>query len=417
VEASGSATWWTRPVDAVNDDADAVAELVGELLVDQAANNWRPHLLAMQAEGLGAALPAAGGERPVDGFDDVAAFSERAHGRLELIREPPHSRLGLLGQAIALQGLQAANAQRPIEVPMDLAGLGPRVQHPLLRLRLCQHGPIDAGEALGRDLGLELGPQLPIKLWAKLERRPFLGAQPNAVGDVVLRDDEVLPPVVAPANEDVAVGVTGVEVVDRNPIELGAEILLHLPHHIAGEGTQVREPITVLRSDDEAKLMAVLPAAFGEGLAVRRVGVGGIKPAALAVPRRAIALQVADVGGGCPATNLEPHDPRLDHDPAHLRIRPTLGGRPLEPIHHGLAPTNPGAPSLPGPPRAAALLFAAHLGKLQGAAVGFDRGPHDLGHEGPGIASTAPAIAYAARSRAKVEDIVVGHGQQIAPTS
>src|SRR5262249_23458037 len=75
------------PVDAVNDGADTVAELVGELLVDQAANDGRRHLLAMQAEAFGTAQLAAGGERPVDGFDDVAAFAERAHGRLKLIRE------------------------------------------------------------------------------------------------------------------------------------------------------------------------------------------------------------------------------------------------------------------------------------------------------------------------------------------
>jgi len=83
-----------------------------------------------------------------------------------------------------------------------------------------------------------------------------------------------------------------------------------------------------------------------------------------------------------------------------------------------LASTDPGAPSLPGPlSSAAAPPLAAHLSELQRAAIGFGRGPHDLGHEGPGIASTATAISYAAGSRAKVKVIVVDHGRQIAPTS
>src|SRR5262249_39910226 len=193
---------------------------------------------------------------------------------------------------------------------------------------------------------------------------------------------EVLPPVVAPANEDVAVGMAGVEVVDRDPIEPGVEILLHLPHHIAGEGAQVGEPIATLRGEDEAKLVAVLPTAPDNGLAVRRVGVGAIEPAALAVACRPVALQVADVGVGRPAADLEAHDPRLDHDAARPLPWPALGGHPLEPIGHCLASPDAGAPSLPGPlPLAAAPSLAAHLSELQRAAIGFGRGPHHLGHE------------------------------------
>src|SRR3977135_3989141 len=99
----------------------------------------------------------------------------------------------------------------------------------------------------------------------------------------MLGDDEVLAPIIVPADDDVAVGVAGVEVVDRDPIEPSAEILLHLPHHIAGEAAQIGETVAVLRGDDEAELMAVLPTAFGEGLAVRRLGLGAIEPAALPV--------------------------------------------------------------------------------------------------------------------------------------
>src|SRR5690349_14930460 len=121
--------------------------------------------------------------------------------------------------------------------------------------------------------------------------------------------------------------------------------------------------------------MPVLPAACGEGLAVRRVGVGAIETAALAVARRAVALQIADVGIGRPAADLQSHDPRLDYDPTHPLPRPTFRGHPFEPIGCRLAAADPGAPSLPGLlPRLPTPSLAAHLSELQRAAIGFGRG-------------------------------------------
>src|SRR5262249_11161868 len=111
---------------------------------------------------------------PVDGLDDVATLAELAHGRFESLRERPHPWLGFLGEPIAFQGLQAADAQRPIEVPADLAGLRPHVEQSLVRIR--EHGSVDASEALGRHLSLELSPQLPVSLRAELKRGSLLGA-------------------------------------------------------------------------------------------------------------------------------------------------------------------------------------------------------------------------------------------------
>ena len=404
-------------VDAVDDDADAVAELVGEPLVDQAADDRCPDLLAMKAEGFYSALLAARGERPVDRLHDVATLPELPHGRLEPVGERPYSGLGLAGQPIAFQGLQAADAERAVEVAVDLAGLGPQVQHQLLGLR--QHGAVDAGEALGRDHGRKLDLQLPVGLRAKLQGGQLLRPQPHAVGDVVLGDDEVLALIVVPADDDVAVRVTGIEVVDRDPVQPRAQILLHLPHHVTGEGTQVREVVAVLRGDDEAELVAVLPAALGEGLAVRLLGLGAIEPAALPITRRAVALKVKDVGVGSPAAQLEAHDPRLDHDPAHALARATLTSRELQPIRHRLAAADPGAPSLLGPcPHAAALPLPAHLGQLQRTAIGPGGRSHDLSHKGsrPWVHPGA-TITHAARSWAEVEGVVAAHARQIAPRS
>jgi hypothetical protein len=47
--------------------------------------------------------------------------------------------------------LQAANAQRPIEVRADLAGLGPQIQQPFLCLAIMARSM--RVKRLGRDLG------------------------------------------------------------------------------------------------------------------------------------------------------------------------------------------------------------------------------------------------------------------------
>src|SRR6202011_4925903 len=111
-------------------------------------------------------------------------------------------------------------------------------------------------------------------------------------------------------DHDVGVGVAGVEMVDRDPVEPGAEVLLHLPHQVAGEGAQIRELVAILRSDDEAELMAVLSAALREGAPVGPVSVGTVQPAALAIAGRTVALEIADMGIGGAAADFEPHDPR-----------------------------------------------------------------------------------------------------------
>src|SRR5258707_928696 len=61
----------------------------------------------------------------------------------------------------------------------------------------------------------------------------------------------------------------------------------------------------------------------------------------LAFAGRAVALQVADVGIGRPAGDLEPHNPCLDDDPPHPLAGPAHLRRKLEPIGHRPAATDP----------------------------------------------------------------------------
>ncbi|MHC2280981.1 hypothetical protein ACVME8_007624 [Bradyrhizobium diazoefficiens] len=56
--------------------------------------------------------------------------------------------------------------------------------------------------------------------------------------------------------------------IGSNPVEPGAEILLHLPHEVADERFQVRQLRAVLRRHDKPELVAIAGAAFRKGLAV-----------------------------------------------------------------------------------------------------------------------------------------------------
>ena len=122
--------------------------------------------------------------------------------------------------------------------------------------------------------GREFLAQFQVGLRSQFQRRPLLGAQPHAVGDVVLGDDEVLARFVLAPDDDMAVRMAGVEMIDGDPIEPSPEVILHLPHHVAGEGAQISEPVAILGRDDEAELVAVLPPALDKLPSVRRVGLG-----------------------------------------------------------------------------------------------------------------------------------------------
>jgi hypothetical protein len=145
-----------------------------------------------------------------------------------------------------------------------------------------------------------------------------------------------------------AVRVAGVEVIDRDPIEPGAEILLHLPHHVAGEATDIGEPITILGRDNEAELVAILAAALGQGSPIRPVVISSIELTSSAISGRAIALQVIEMRNGGPAAGLQADDTGFDYDPAHAPTGVSLSCRELQPIGRGLASTDPRASAFSG---------------------------------------------------------------------
>ena len=59
-------------------------------------------------------------------------------------------------------------------------------------------------------------------------------------------------------------GVVGVPMVDRDPVEPGFEVARHVVHEFAGEGTKVCHIARILGRHDDSEMVAVIVAALGK---------------------------------------------------------------------------------------------------------------------------------------------------------
>src|SRR3546814_1065861 len=71
---------------------------------------------------------------------------------------------------------------------------------------------------------------------AEIEIDEFAGALAQAVADIVARNDEILAPIITAAHDDMGMGMAGVEMIDRDPVELRPKILWQ-PRHRSEEHT------------------------------------------------------------------------------------------------------------------------------------------------------------------------------------
>ncbi|MNE89314.1 hypothetical protein D3C80_1867150 [compost metagenome] len=85
--------------------------------------------------------------------------------------------------------------------------------------------------------------------------------------------------------------------IDRNPVEPRVQVPLDIAHEIAGIGAKVSEFGSVLRRDDEAEMMTVIPGPLRESRGVGRVAPSIEEASRFAVPGHAVSLEIGDVGG------------------------------------------------------------------------------------------------------------------------
>ena len=252
-------------------------------------------------------------------LDDVVAVAQLAQGRLSVVRECPLSRRDLAGEAKALQLAQPAHSQRMVAVRPD-AGFGRHVDH-----AVAQHSPrqvaVDLGPAFGIDLPIQRLPDFEVGARAEFLGDDLARLRPHPLADIVARDDEVLPVFGDAAHDDVDVRVVGVPMLDRPPVQAGAEILFHPRHQLAGKALEVAHLLGVLGRDDEPEMMAVVLAARRKLVAVEAVRLRAEQHALFAVARDAIALQIIEMGSERGAAAM-PDDARLHDDLARSAAEP-----------------------------------------------------------------------------------------------
>ena len=78
---------------------------------------------------------------------------------------------------------------------------------------------VETGPAFGLDLLLQSGADFLLAARPQFQCDPLCGAAAKTFADVVAADDQVLPVVGAAADEHVDMGIVGVPMIDRDPIE------------------------------------------------------------------------------------------------------------------------------------------------------------------------------------------------------
>ena len=209
-------------------------------------------------------------------------------------------------------------------------------------LGLVQKRAIQPGEPVVVDLAGELLLYFQFTLPTELTGDEIARPCPDSMANIVASNVKDLALIGDAADHDMSVRVTGVVMIDRDPIEGGVNVPLHLSHEPTREGLQVAECDAILGANDEPELMAVLSGALGEILCVnlllqRRVGMP-----ALTVQCDAFPLQIAQMGGNGLALNaLELHYSRLDDHATGSVAHPGVKLPAAMAFQGGSGPTTP----------------------------------------------------------------------------
>jgi hypothetical protein len=230
-------------------------------------------------------------EGAVHGLDDVAAHAEVAQVTLGLEADHPFPGRSWCRKTHLLQMLEAANHQAP-GLGIGAAGIvGAKID--VAGFVSCQPDfVIEPRPSLCRDFPLQRITDFMLWFWTQFDRDQFLSAGAQTPADIVAGDDEISALFVDTPNEKMDVRVICVPVIDGHPVELRAEINLHLPDEVAGESPEVGHIAGVLGRDDKPKMMAVVLAAFRESRPIGTVGASIEHLGPLTTPGHPIALQV-----------------------------------------------------------------------------------------------------------------------------
>ena len=256
-------------------------------------------------------------------LDDVATLAHRPQRGLGVIGDHPLARADLfreaegfqLAQAAHLLGVERVRLGRRVRRHVDDAHVAP-VAHEL---------PVELGPAFRLDLPVDIATDVEVCARPEVLRNEIGRTSAHAFLDVVAGDDQILAVIGAAAQDDMDMGIVGVPVIDPDPVEFGAEVFLHLAHQLAGEFAEICHLHRVLGRDDETEVVAILPAALGESLAVHIAFPRTEQPGLLPVTGDAVATQIVEMRLERRRTHLVTHHPCLDDYDARAASKEPVG--------------------------------------------------------------------------------------------
>ena len=165
-------------------------------------------------------------------------------------------------------------------------------------------------------LRFKAAPDLKLRSRAELARNKIAGTGAQAGSDVIAADDKVRAIVGAAAHEDVDMGMLGIPVIDRDPIEPRTKITRGLMHEFAGKAPQAFQLARIIRRDNEPEMVPIAVAAFSESPAVCIIP-GSIEEfAGRSIAGDAVPLEIPNMGSQRSRRPHPTYDTRLDHGAA-----------------------------------------------------------------------------------------------------
>jgi hypothetical protein len=155
--------------------------------------------------------------------------------------------------------------------------------------------PVEPSPALGFDFALQGRSNLLFAARAKFQCDALFGTRSEAAADVIAADDQISAVISAAAYQDVHVGIVGVPMIHRDPVQPCIKVTFGIGHQFAGEGAEVSHLSRVLRRDRESEMMPIILAPLCKCLGVCLLRGRAEHPRAGTVARDPFPLKVCNV--------------------------------------------------------------------------------------------------------------------------
>ncbi len=259
----------------------------------------------------------------MDAFDDVAALAQFSQCRLGALVHHPLAGTDLVSET---EGFELAHAPNFQCVKLVRLAAGPRCEiDDAVIVAAPLDMPVETGPAFAGDLPFERVVNVPVGPIPKLLRDQVLNTGAHPVLDIIAGDDEVFAVIGTASRDHMDMRVLCVPVIDSNPVEFCAEILFRLAHQVAGEGFEVCHFHRIFRRDDEAKMVAIVFAAFSKLVRVDFVDLRTEQARLFSISSNAFATQIGKMRGERRAAAVVPDHARLDNGDARTAGKPAVG--------------------------------------------------------------------------------------------